>query len=301
MYYYKVRVFSLAFIRKSDKIKKRESESFRPIVPERFPVNVVDATHFKTAMSWNVCRSINHFMYPNLTNTVLMSTTPPLKVLYEDNHLLVLNKPAGIATMGLPEGEPTLLAQAKDYVARKYDKKGNVYLGVVSRLDFFVSGIIVFARTSKAAARLNDQFRSHTVQKIYHALVEGRIFPTEDTCSDWICEDPHHRKMWITQAPGEQNGAKNAVLHYKKIEWSGTHSLLEVELQTGRKHQIRLQLSHRGYPILGDFKYGSRTTFPNGIALNASRLRFRHPVQDVEIDLEAPLPEYWNTDKYLKK
>ncbi len=227
-----------------------------------------------------------------------MHTINQHTILFEDNHLLVVDKPPGLATMGLPEGEETLLTQAKEYIKRKYNKPGDAYLGVVSRLDFPVSGLIVFARTSKAAARLNEQFRTHTVRKIYRAVVEGTPLP-EETCKDWICEDPRHRKMWITQAPQNTPTAKEAILRYTRLARLGSTTLLEVELETGRKHQIRLQLSHRGYPIFGDFKYGSRVPFDGAIALHAYRLCFRHPVTGDTLDLTAPYPsswERWNFD-----
>lgn len=215
------------------------------------------------------------------------------QILYEDNHLLVVNKPTGLATMGLPQGEETLLTLCKDYIARKYRKTGNVYLGVVSRLDFFVSGVIVLARTSKAAARLNEQFRTHTVTKSYLAIVEGKITPTSARLIDWMCEDPRHRKMWITQSPKEHPDAKEAILRYQLLRPLGRHSLVQVELETGRKHQIRLQLSNRHHPILGDFKYGSRETFPNGIALHAEKLTIEHPTTGEKMTFVAPVPNHW--------
>ena len=217
-----------------------------------------------------------------------------LDILYEDNHLLVVVKPAGIATMGLPEGEETLLTVAKDYVKHRYDKPGNVYLGVVSRLDFPVSGVIVFARTSKAAARLNDQFRDHHAEKTYHAIVEGRIAPEEALLVDHLCEDPRHRKMWVTARPTAQS--KEARLRYKRLQCVRDRSLLEVTLETGRKHQIRLQLSHAGHPILGDRKYGSRANFPQGIALHAKRLVIAHPITKEPLTFEAPLPACWQKE-----
>ena len=214
-----------------------------------------------------------------------------LDILYEDNHLLVVNKPAGIATMGLPNGEETLLTVAKAYVSQRYNKPGNVYLGVVSRLDFSVTGVIVFARTSKAAARLNDQFRDHTVEKTYHAIVEGSISPKEDLLVNHLCEDKRHRKMWVTVSPTAES--KEARLRYSCLKYVGNNSLLEVTLETGRKHQIRLQLAHKGHPILGDKKYGSKTPFPQGVALHAKRLVIRHPVTKETHSFEAPLPQYW--------
>jgi len=217
-----------------------------------------------------------------------------LNILYADNHLLVVNKPAGIATMGLPDGEETLLTVAKEYVKLRFDKPGNVYLGVVSRLDVPVSGVVVFARTSKAAARLNDQFREHSVDKIYHAIVEGNISPKEGLLVNHLCEDERHRKMWITAHPTAVS--KEARLRYKFLKSVGSCSLLEVTLETGRKHQIRLQLSHKGHPILGDRKYSSKTPFPQGIALHAKRLSITHPVTRERLTFEAPLPQCWQSE-----
>ena len=218
-------------------------------------------------------------------------------VLYEDNHCLVINKPAGPATMGLPEGETTLLTLARDYIKQKYHKPGNVYLGVVSRLDFPVSGVIVFARTSKAADRLNEQFRQHAVEKIYHALVEGMPKTDAGTYTDWICEDPRHRKMWITQTPQSVPDARESILHYRLLRKINGNALLEIRLETGRKHQIRLQMSHHGTPILGDRKYQAHTVLPSGIALHARRLVFKHPTTGQSLELVAPFPKFW--EKWL--
>jgi 23S rRNA pseudouridine1911/1915/1917 synthase len=211
-----------------------------------------------------------------------------LKILYEDNHLLALVKPPGLATMGLPNGEETFLTQAKAYIKEKYAKPGEVYLGVVSRLDVPVSGVVLFARTSKAAARLNDQFREHTVEKIYAAIVEGSIQPPNGECVNRIREDERHRKVWITQTAE----GKEAKLTYRKLKQVGKNSLLEIRLETGRKHQIRVQLASQGFPILGDGKYGAKTDFPGGIALHAWKLTFTHPTTGQKIELTAPIP--WN-------
>ncbi|MCL2744702.1 MAG: RluA family pseudouridine synthase [Planctomycetaceae bacterium] len=217
-----------------------------------------------------------------------------MHVLYEDNHLLALVKPAGLATMGLPQGEETLLTQAKEYLKWKYNKPGEVYLGVVSRLDVPVSGVVLFARTSKAAARLNEQFRTHTVEKIYLAIVEGKIVPPEHTLTGYLKEDERHRKVFLTK----QQDGKEVILHYKTVRQVASNTFVEVKLETGRKHQIRIQLSSHGFPILGDRKYGSRVAFSDEIALHAHRLIFSHPIADEtgkerRIELTAPLPETW--------
>jgi 23S rRNA pseudouridine1911/1915/1917 synthase len=208
---------------------------------------------------------------------------PPFPILYEDNHLLVVVKPAGIATMGVPaEGTgtasgaprassaPSALELARQYIKSKYKKPGNVYLGVVSRLDAPVSGVLLFARTSKAAARLTELFRTRAVEKTYWAAIEGEMAPPKGTLVDWLVHHERHRRVQV--APQGAAGAKEARLDYKRLTANEEMSLIEVELQTGRKHQIRVQFASRGHPIVGDRKYGSGVSFPAGIALHARRL-----------------------------
>jgi 23S rRNA pseudouridine1911/1915/1917 synthase len=214
-----------------------------------------------------------------------------LHVLYEDNHLLAVVKPAGLATMGVRDEAPSLLARSKTYIKERYGKPGNVYLGVVSRLDAPVSGVVVFARTSKAAARLSKQFRERSVEKTYWALVEGRIEPTEAVCEDWLAKDEQRERMRVV-GPGFP-GASAARLSYRRLSTTGSLSLVEVRLETGRKHQIRVQLSARGWPVIGDRKYGSRRAFAQGIALHARRLALVHPVRNEPIELVAPMPAAW--------
>src|SRR5262245_15590711 len=222
-----------------------------------------------------------------------------LDVLYEDNHLLAVNKPAMLPTMGVAEDVPSLLTVAKEYVRRKYNKPGNVYLGIVSRLDAPVTGVVLLARTSKAAARLSQQFRERDVEKAYWAIVDGRIEPSEGQLVDFLRKDERHRKMHI--ASERTAGAQRAELEYRVMDRGevslsqglGWASLLEVRPLTGRKHQIRLQLSHAGYPIVGDRKYGSTRSFPAGIALHSRRLVIEHPVSKMQIAIEAPLPASW--------
>ncbi len=224
-------------------------------------------------------------------------STPSLDILYEDNHLLAVAKPAGLPTMGTPKGKPTLLTVAKDYIKQRYDKPGNVYLGVVSRLDAPVTGVVLLARTSKAARRLTEQFRERRVRKIYWALVEGRMEEASGNCIDWVGHDERHRRMHIVgpQLPG----AKEARLSYtRRATISGSQgvsesSMLEIELETGRKHQIRLQWGHRNHPILGDRKYGSHHVWPAGIALHARSLTITHPTLGQPLTLECPLPAAW--------
>jgi 23S rRNA pseudouridine1911/1915/1917 synthase len=219
--------------------------------------------------------------------------TPPLLVLYDDNHLLVVDKPAGLATMGTPGDCATLLTVAKQDIKQRYHKPGNVYLGVVSRLDAPVTGVVLLARTSKAAARLTAQFRSHAVEKRYWALVEGAIEPAAGSLIDWLAPDERHRRMHVVGPT--MPGAKEARLSYRRLSQIAGGSLLEVTLETGRKHQIRLQLAEHGHPIIGDRKYGSRQRFPSGIALHARWLAVTHPTTGDRIEFEAPLPEAWRS------
>ena len=216
---------------------------------------------------------------------------PPLEVLYEDNHLLAVVKPAGLPTMGVAPGRPSLLQRCRQYVKERYHKPGNVYLGVVSRLDAPVTGVVLFARTSKAARRLTEQFRKRGVRKTYWAIVEGTVEPRTGECIDTVRRDERQKRMQVV-GPASP-GAQEARLAYRRLNTARGLSLLEVELQTGRKHQIRVQLSRRGWPILGDKKYGSRGSFPVGVALHARRLEIIHPVKGAAIEFVAPLPECW--------
>jgi 23S rRNA pseudouridine1911/1915/1917 synthase len=176
-------------------------------------------------------------------------------------------------------------------VKERYRKPGNVYLGVMSRLDAPVTGVLLLARTSKAAARLTEQFRSHTVEKSYWAVVEGVVESPASSLVDWLGHDDRHRRMHIVGPT--MPGAREARLSYKLLKVIDGNSWLEVELETGRKHQIRLQLAHHGHPIIGDRKYGSRTPFPVGIALHARRLVVSHPTTGARLEFEAPPPASW--------
>jgi 23S rRNA pseudouridine1911/1915/1917 synthase len=215
-----------------------------------------------------------------------------LDVLYEDNHLLAVNKPALLPTMGVAADRPSLLVLAKDYIRRKYSKPGEVYLGIVSRLDAPVTGVVLIARTSKAAARLTEIFKRRDVQKTYWALVEGRVEPTSGDLVHFLRKDERHRKMHVATAHAAD--AQRAELSYRLQRLVKQNSMLEVELHTGRKHQIRVQLADALAPIVGDRKYGSRRAFPLGIALHSRHLAFEHPVKKSPIVIEAPLPPSWD-------
>ncbi|MFN5321666.1 MAG: RluA family pseudouridine synthase [Planctomycetota bacterium] len=222
-----------------------------------------------------------------------MPATPKLSVLYEDNHLLVLNKPAGLATMGVAAGEDSLWEQARAYLKQKYSKPGNVYLGVVSRLDAAVSGVIVLARTSKAAARLSEQFREGAAEKTYLALVNGPVAPPPTArLEHWMEKDEARQKMAISKTP--RPGWKPALLEFRRRrQLSDQTWLLEVRLLTGRKHQIRAQLSAAGWPISGDRKYGSTHSFPRGIGLHSYSLSLAHPTQHDRRTWTALPPQPW--------
>src|SRR4051794_38939045 len=178
---------------------------------------------------------------------------PTLDVLYEDNHLLVVNKPVGLATQGVAEGTPSAITRAKEYLKREYKKPGNVFLGVVSRLDAAVGGVLVLARTSKAADRLTKQFQSGDVEKFYWALVEKAPEESEGELSHWLAKND--KKMRMEAVPPRSRGAQHARLSYRTLGKQRLGTLLEVRLHTGRKHQIRLQLAEIGCPIIGDRKY----------------------------------------------
>jgi 23S rRNA pseudouridine1911/1915/1917 synthase len=217
---------------------------------------------------------------------------PPLEVLYEDNHLLAINKPAMLATMGVQSDRPSVLSAAKEYLRLKYQKPGNAYVGIVSRLDGPVTGVTLLAKTSKAASRLSEAFRARQVRKIYWAVVEGQPDSAEGTLEHYLRKDERHRKVHTTHAAAE--GAQFARLSFRTLNSAGDLSLLQIEPETGRKHQIRVQLARAGCPILGDVKYGSRRQFPTGIALHALALELEHPVRREPLRLEAPLPRSWH-------
>lgn len=212
-----------------------------------------------------------------------------LDILYEDNHLIVVNKRSGDITQGDCTGDEPLPEKIKAYLKEKYNKPGNVYLGVVHRLDRPVSGIVVFAKTSKALSRMNTLFRDDKVKKIYHAIVEQP--PTEETGSlkHWLKKNEAQNKSYIV--PKGTKGAKEAILHYRRLGDSDRYTMLEVQLETGRHHQIRTQLSGMGCIIKGDLKYGAKRSNPDGsISLHARQITFTHPVTKEVLTITAPYP-----------
>ena len=213
-----------------------------------------------------------------------------MDVVYEDNHLIIVNKSSSEIVQGDKTGDKPLAEMVKEYIKQKYHKPGNVFLGVVHRLDRPVSGLVVFARTSKALARLNEMFRTKEVHKTYWAIV-GNCPPTEEgELVHWLVRNEKQNKSYTYDK--EKPGAKKAILDYKLIGRSERYFLLEIDLKTGRHHQIRCQLAKMGCPIKGDLKYGSPRSNPDGsICLHARRVRFVHPVSKQEIDVTAPVPE----------
>ncbi len=222
-------------------------------------------------------------------------STPDLDVLYIDNHLLVVNKPAPLPTQGADEGDESLVEAARAFLKREFDKPGNVYVGVVSRLDAFVTGVVVLARTSKAADRLTKQFAAGSVTKRYRALLAAPPSPIEAECEDWLVKDDGARRMVVVDE--DTAGARHATLRYALVGTASSHSVVDIELITGRKHQIRAQLAARGYPIVGDRKYGSRQKFPRGIALHAVELQIDHPVSKERLTIRSTPPSYWPATK----
>lgn len=228
------------------------------------------------------------------------STPTPLKILLEDGPLIALNKPAGLLTQGVPQAQASLESLVKAYLKAKLDKPGNVYLGVPHRLDRPVSGVVIFAKNSKAAARLAEQFRERSLRKVYLAVTEGVPDPAEGRLVDWLLKDAENAH--VTVVPAGTPGAKRAVLDFQVLAVHQGRALIEVELHTGRMHQIRVQFGSRGCPIADDRQYGSKSTASsNGydsrispIGLHAWRLFLRHPVRYDELLLEAPLPDDWS-------
>jgi 23S rRNA pseudouridine1911/1915/1917 synthase len=216
---------------------------------------------------------------------------PPLDILYEDNHCLAIAKPAGFLSTHYQGTEETLDRAVKRYLKEKHQKPGNVFLGVVHRLDRPVSGVLLFARTSKAAARLAEQFRQGTVEKVYWAVVEGKVPQPAGTLEDWLKKDQTAGRVEVVKAGTP--AARQSLLHFQRKAQHGGLSWLEVRPQTGRTHQLRVQLAHHGYPVYGDAKYGSVRTFDGAIGLHARSLTFLHPIRYEPIRVVADIPRTW--------
>ena len=209
--------------------------------------------------------------------------------LYEDNHIIIVHKECGEIVQGDKTGDTPLSESVKHWLKEKHAKPGNVFLGVVHRLDRPVAGIVVFAKTSKALKRLNDMFRKGEVSKTYWAIVQKAPEKKEETLINWLVRNEKQNKSYAHE--NEVPNSKKAILHYKVLGTSDHYTLLEINLQTGRHHQIRCQLAHMGCTIKGDLKYGARRSNPDGgISLLARRIEFVHPVSHDKIMVEAPLP-----------
>lgn len=212
-----------------------------------------------------------------------------MEVVYEDNHVVIVNKRPGEIVQGDKTGDKPLSEMLKDWIKEKYAKPGNVFVGVVHRIDRPVGGLVVFAKTSKALTRLNDMLRKGEIHKTYWALVEGKPVAEEATLENWLVSDGRMNKTFVSREGAAD--AKRSVLSYRTIAEGDRYTLLEVNLMTGRKHQIRCQLAAIGHPIKGDLKYGARRSNPDGgISLLARRIEFMHPVSKKPICVEAPAP-----------
>jgi 23S rRNA pseudouridine1911/1915/1917 synthase len=227
-----------------------------------------------------------------------------LQVLFEDNHCLAVAKPAPLLTQGVPFDAPggpipTLEAMAKAYLKERYHKAGNVYLGIPHRLDRPVSGVVLFARNTKAARRLAEQFQGRQVEKTYWAAVEGEVSPEAGVWEDWLRKLPEEARS--ERVEPETPGARHARLGYRRVALAAGCTLLEIRPETGRMHQIRVQAAVRGWPVRGDVLYGARLPFGPAaatprdrvIALHARSLTFLHPIRYEPITLVAPMPDYW--------
>ncbi len=213
-----------------------------------------------------------------------------MQVVYEDNHIIIVNKAIGEIVQGDKTGDTPLVDIVRQYIKEKYSKPGNVFCGVVHRLDRPVSGLVVFAKTSKALTRLNEMFRKGEVQKTYWAVTSGMPPEPQARIQGYIKSIEKTNKSYFYSTPVPES--KQAALSYKLIAQGTNYNLLEINLETGRKHQIRVQLASIGCPIKGDLKYGAKRSNPDGgISLIARRIKFIHPVSGKEIDITAPVPD----------
>lgn len=212
-----------------------------------------------------------------------------MEVIYEDNHIIIINKAPGEIVQGDKTGDEPLVDKVKSWIKEKYSKPGNVFCGLVHRLDRPVGGLVVFAKTSKALARMNAMFRDGKVDKTYLAITRNRPAKDEQRLTGYLHSVERTNKSYLSSTPRE--GAREVALSYRYLGSSERYHLLEVHLETGRKHQIRVQLASIGCPVKGDLKYGDKRSNPDGsISLRAHRIRFEHPVSGKLIDVTAPLP-----------
>jgi len=219
-----------------------------------------------------------------------MIISNPPDILFEDNHLIAVNKKSGDIVQGDKTGDQPLSDRVKEYIKEKYNKPGEVFLGTIHRIDRPVTGVVLFARTSKALERMNEQFREREVKKVYWAVVKNIPVPESGNLVNYLIKDEAKNKSRAYDAP--RNGALQCELNYTLLKRSDRYALLEINPVTGRHHQIRVQLSKIGSPIKGDLKYGSERSNPDGsINLHARRLSFLHPVSKTSVDIIAPVPD----------
>lgn len=210
-----------------------------------------------------------------------------MNVVYEDNHLIAVIKQPGQLTQGDRTGDPALLSEVRAFIKERDHKPGNVFIGLLHRLDRPVGGVVLFAKTSKGASRLSEQIRERTVEKIYEALVEGTPEPRHGTVAQWLVKDPHTHR--VRAYPHRVRGGLYAELEYHVLK-AGKVSRLVIQPHTGRPHQIRVAAASLGTPIVGDKKYGARTPYHGQIALYATMLTFDHPITDERIEIRVPSP-----------
>ena len=224
-----------------------------------------------------------------------------LKVLYEDNHIIAVYKPSGVLTQGDKSGEPSLMDDVKKYLKEKYNKPGNVFLGLVHRLDKPVSGIVLFGKTSKGASRLSEQFRNHTIQKTYHGMVLGKPKESRGDIKEQVNKISFFAEGFTNKTDEEllaeikkATKTRTAELSWEVAKSNDRYSLLKILPKTGRFHQIRIQMQNMGHPILGDAKYSNQKPLPDkSIALAATAISFKSATDGKSINLEIPLPESW--------
>src|SRR3989344_9126203 len=247
-------------------------------------------------------QKLNWLFIKNCSMPTPHSNKKPISipVIFEDNHVLAVCKPAGMLSQGDASGDENVLDRMKEYIRRKYKKPGNVFLGLVHRLDRNVGGVMLLARTSKAAARLSVQFHDRTIRKSYLARVEGKMPESHYVLTHYVLKDPEENKTTVFDAAADatsdarpgiaatiSSAAKRATLEYKLMHFDGRDSLLDISLSSGRSHQIRAQLAHIGHPIIGDTKYGSKVAKGGRLELVARTLTFQHPTTKEMIQVEC--------------
>jgi len=224
-----------------------------------------------------------------------------LKVLYEDNHIIAVYKPSGVLTQGDRSGEASLMDDVKKYLKEKYNKPGNVFLGLVHRLDKPVSGIVLFGKTSKGASRLSEQFRNHTIQKTYHGVVVGKPKESRGEIKEKVNKISFFAEGFTNKTDEEllQEIKKATITRTAELSWeivksNDKYSLVKILPKTGRFHQIRIQMANMGHPIVGDAKYSTQKSTGDSIALCATAISFKSATDNKDVNLEIPLPEAWD-------